>query len=129
MLEEHIPNTSVVMTRENPSRGCLCLVPPVSQQAPRFVQNLRYSGLTIRGPRLFNMLPREIRNIRRSSVDKLKKVLDKFLSKVPDEPLIPGYTMFRRAENNSLIHMIKHVDAQHNDMLDDMSHMSASEDF
>ena len=29
--------------------------------------------------------------------------LDKYLSTVPDEPLIPGYTAQRRCESNSLL--------------------------
>ena len=32
-----------------------------------------------------------------------KSALDKYLSSVPDEPLIPGMTGFRRVEGNSLL--------------------------
>ena len=35
-----------------------------------------------------------------------KKELDKFLGTVPGEPLTTGYTARRRAESNSLLHMI-----------------------
>ena len=50
-----------------------------------------------------NTLQRNIHN----SVSSLsfKCALDKFLSTVPDEPLIPGYTSMRRAKTNSLVDM------------------------
>ena len=40
------------------------------------------------------------------SPDIFKRALDRFLSKVPDEPLIPGYTAMRRADSNSLVNMM-----------------------
>ena len=41
----------------------------------------------IRGPKIFNILPKELRNSTESN-DNFKVNLDKFLSKIPDEPRI-----------------------------------------
>ena len=35
--------------------------------------------------------------------DAFKAALDRYLSSIPDEPLIPGYTVFRRCASNSLV--------------------------
>ena len=58
----------------------------------------------VRGAKLFNILPIEIRNISSDKVTTFKTVLDNFLSDVPDQPTIPGRA--RAAETNSLLHQI-----------------------
>ena len=88
-------------------RGRSCHVPAVRQYIPASVQNIRYSTFGVVGPKLFNVLPPELRNITNCSLDSFKCQLDKFLKTVPDEPLVPGYTLYRRAESNSLIHMVQ----------------------
>ena len=90
-------------------RGRSCVVPLVSQYAPASAKNIRYSSFGVIGPKLFNIMPKEIRNLFDCSLDKFKHKLDSFLQTVPDEPLVPGYTAFRRAESNSLIYMAKHA--------------------
>ena len=56
-------------------------------------QNLRRQSFQVAGPKLWNCLPKNVRNFRGSQID-FKETLDHFLSKVPDEPkadgLIPG---------------------------------------
>ena len=37
-----------------------------------------------------------------------KKQLDHFLCAIPDEPLLPGYVSFKRADSNSVTDMVKH---------------------
>ena len=48
------------------------------------------------GPKLWNALPRNMRNVENCSLEQFKELLDCFLSKVPDEPktenLTPGAT-------------------------------------
>ena len=44
-------------------------------------------------------------------VDIFKRRLDKFLSTIPDEPQVLGYTAQRRADSNSSLHMGKFADA------------------
>ena len=86
-------------------RGRHCAVPAVSRQSPASVQRIRYSSFAILGPRLFNTIPMDVRNMTNCSVDTFKRSLDKYLRTVPDEPLVRGYTAMRRSESNSLIHM------------------------
>ena len=65
------------------------------------------STLVVKGQRLFNLLPPDIRNLTDSSVDSFKRALDRYLGDIPDEPQIQGYTAYRRADTNSLIDMIR----------------------
>ena len=43
-------------------------------------------------------------------VDIFKRSLDKYISTIPDEPLVLGYTAQRRADSNSILHMGKFAD-------------------
>ena len=73
------------------------------------VGTLREESFSVHGSRLFNILPQEIRNLTNIEVPVFKKKLDEFLATIPDEPQCPGYTDIRRAESNSLIHMVRIV--------------------
>ena len=88
-----------------PRRGRNCAVPGVSLHAPVCFQSLRYSSFGVVGPRLFNALPVNICNISGCTVETFKLHLDRFLATVPDEPQVRGYTVMRRAESKSLLHM------------------------
>ena len=107
ILEGLAPNieTTSIQTSSNigDRRGRLCRVPAVSRRAPRSVQAIRAAFLGVRGAFLFNALPLKLRNMTDCHKDKFKMALDKYLSTVPDEPLIPGYTAQRRCESNSLL--------------------------
>ena len=46
-------------------------------------------SLAVQGPKLFNSLPSDIRNITGCSKEAFKKCLDRYLCTVPDEPHIP----------------------------------------
>ena len=86
--------------------GRLCCVPPFSTTPTNKLQRLREGSFCIKGPQLFNSLPSHLRNLSGISVLDFKKELDKFLVTVADEPQSTGYTAGRRAESNSLSHMI-----------------------
>ena len=114
ILEEQVPNiyhsgsvTGSIAAKFHCRRGWLCSIPPINTRSPRKVQNLREASLPVRGQRLFNTLPQEVRNLTGCTVETFKRSLDKFLRDVPDEPQIPGYTSMRRAETNSIIHMAR----------------------
>ena len=100
-----MPNieTTPIESHYHIRRGRCCLVPKVSNTAPVSIQNIRLQSLSVRGPRIFNTLPSHIRAITGSNVDAFKKSLDEFLSTIPDQPLVPGYTQFRRCDTNSLL--------------------------
>ena len=104
IIEEQTPNfdCTPVVSYRNPRRGRLCKIPSVSSSAPSSIQNIRFSSFPVKGPRLFNALPQDLRDMSKCTTDKFKGKLDKFLSKIPDEPLIPGLTKYRRTDSNSL---------------------------
>ena len=107
ILENHTPNMSgdsAIKSKGTPKsrRGRECVVPAVSTSAAKRIQSLRYSSFAVKGPSLFNALPRSLRNSK-CTLDSFKKRLDKYLSTLPDEPLVPGYTTFRTIDSNSII--------------------------
>ena len=53
--------------------------------------------------KLYNSLPRNIRDLKACNVKKFKSELDKFLLKLPDAPLIPGYTASSLVGSNSVV--------------------------
>ena len=107
ILEGLAPNLSDgangITPKWSDRRGRECKVPHVRTQAPMRIQTIRRASFGIKGPRLFNCLPKHIRNLRGVTVDVFKSNLDKFLSTIPDEPLIPGYTSYRRVNSNSIL--------------------------
>ena len=84
-------------------RGRECLVPRVSVTASSSIQRVRYCSLPVKGPSIFNYLPRSVRNITGCNVETFKAELDRYLSSVPDEPLILGYICYRGNSSNSLL--------------------------
>ena len=109
MLENMVPNltTDNKITSNTSLRfGRKCVVPSVSRTASSRVQSIREGSLSVNGVQLFNVLPRQIRDMTNVELPDFKKKLDEFLATIPDEPLYPGYTGIRRAESNSLLHMV-----------------------
>ena len=105
ILEGHVPNFDMtpVSFQRHPRHGRECLVPRVSGTASSSIQRVHYCFLPIKGPNIFNSLPRSVRNITGCNVETFKTGLDKYLTLVPDEPLIPGYTRYRGKSSNSLL--------------------------
>ena len=117
IMEKKVPNfsqsdNSGIQEYWNLRRGGYCTVPAINLRSQRQIQSIRDASFGIRGPRLFNTLPAHIRNLSGCSVDAFKHKLDRYLSTVPDEPQIRGYTAMRRAESNSLLHMAQSATSQ-----------------
>ena len=88
-------------------RGRMCKVPSLSgYQCPSAVRNAREASLAVRGPKLFNILPKSIRNVTGVSVNTFKRKLDHFLSQLPDQPTVDGYYGLRACSSNSLVDII-----------------------
>ena len=73
------------------------------------MRKARQASLGVKGANIFNLLPKDIRNlnVKSSTADKVqdfKSKLDNFLSNIPDQPTLPGFG--RAAETNSLLHQI-----------------------
>ena len=115
ILEKKAMNYGLEST-EHERRGTLCKIPPLNLHSRTSIQTLREASFQVHGPKLFNQLPKQIRNIRNCSVDDFKTSLDQFLEKIPDEPKVSN--LVPRASNqvtarasNSLLDQIK--TAQH----------------
>ena len=81
-------------------RGRLCVIPPLIPGANKKVRSKIEASLPVQAPRLFNALPSEIRDFE-GSINSFKSNLDNFLSKIPDQPPLRGYT--QQATSNSII--------------------------
>ena len=91
-------------TGEGSRRGRECHVAEVVRNSPACVRRARENSLSVKGARMFNMLPSDIRNINADKVSSFKSELDKFLKEIPDQPTIAEEG--RAAETNSLIFQI-----------------------
>ena len=111
ILEGTVPNisdtASSIKTKESERLGRSCHIPPIARSAPSHIKNIRETSFSVMGPRIFNCLPHHIRDLRGCSTNEFKSKLDTFLRSVPDEPLIQGYTQYRRCDSNSLIDWLR----------------------
>ena len=91
----------------NPRRGWLADVHPICSHAPAAVRRAREASLKVKGSRLFNLVPKTIRDMT-GTVDQFKAELDRWLSSIPDQPTIADRQ--RAAQSNSLLHqaMMQH---------------------
>ena len=82
-------------------RGRLAHLAPYRHQSPASVGSARESSLRVKGAKLFNIIPQELRDTTSGNVDDFKFGLDSWLAAVPDQPSIPGRQ--RAAPSNSLL--------------------------
>ena len=115
IIEGLVPNisdsqNSGIQTKHNARIGRLCVVPNISPGINYRVSKLHDGLLSQHGPKLFNCIPKYLRNISGCAVNIFKNKLDKFLQGVPDEPTIPGYTGGNGSlyGSNSLIDVLSH---------------------
>ena len=87
-------------------RGRICMLPRINYRALASVVTLKESSFAVYAPRLFNELPIELRNFS-GQLDVFKRMLDKFLSSVPDQPSMPNYP--QPSPNNTLIAQISQM--------------------
>ena len=87
-------------------RGRECNVKPLNKNAPCSVKKARENSLAVKGAKMFNLLPSDIRNLTSEKVNVFKSRLDMFLKNIPDEPTISEEG--RAAETNCLLHQIPH---------------------
>ena len=75
---------------EGTRRGRECEVAKIVLSAPAAVRRARENGLSVKGAKIFNLLPADIRSITSDKVQHFKTKLDEFLRDVPDEPTVSG---------------------------------------
>ena len=74
----------------NVRRGKLCAIPPVNNNAPMYVQTIKERSFMVHAPRLFNVIPKDLRECV-CEPEGFKSKLDKFLATVPDKTALPHY--------------------------------------
>ena len=107
---------SGIESNSSERRGWLCVIPTAKGSIS--VQKLRDQSFQLAGPRLFNCLPKTVRNMTKVSVDELKEKLDNFLACLPDHPkignLVPNICDQATARpSNSLTDVVKNKSIQY----------------
>ena len=95
-----------VKTTLSERRGLHCQIPNLARNVTGRVKTLADQSFAVRGPKLFNELPKDLRSVDRS-FDAFKGRLDKFLSSVPDQPSLPGY--YQQVVSNCLLDQIQQL--------------------
>ena len=105
IIEGQVPNfdCTPIQVSESERRGRSCIPPSMPSSTPDRIKSIRFASLSHKGPRLFNCLPPDVRNLKGCTLDKFKGALDRFLKTLPDEPLIPNMTQYKRCESNSVV--------------------------
>ena len=85
-------------------RGRYAIPNQVVRAAPSVVQRARERSLGVKGAKLFNLLPDNLRSMNSQHIETFKNHLDIFLSSIPDQPTMTG--LGRAAESNSLLHQL-----------------------
>ena len=113
ITQHMVPNIDGTMghkikTRKHPRHGTQCVIqnPTNINPALSFQENV----ITVFGPRLYNSLPKYLRDIERVKTEKLKFELDKFLELMPDEPKMQNYVT--ASGSNSILDQLIHLRAQ-----------------
>ena len=88
IIEGMVPNCGLDVT-DSDRRGREIAVPHF--KGTQRIQTLREMSFQVNGARIFNSLPKAIRNLRRLSVVDFKSKLDEYLQTLPDEPKLPSY--------------------------------------
>ena len=89
-----------ITTHESLRRGRECNYPSLNNMPSARVQTIVDNSFGVRGPKLFNCLPRGLRDFE-GSAETFKSKLDSFLKLIPDQPCLPHYT--QPAASNSII--------------------------
>ena len=96
ILEGLVPNCGVTECKSenegiNDRRGRMCDVTKHKSKVLS-IQAMRESSFQMSGPKLFNKLPKYLRDMTKCGPVEFKEALDLFLSFVPDNPLCTGLT-------------------------------------
>ena len=87
----------------NPRRGRLADVHLVPSHIPPAVRKAREASLPVKGAKLFNLIPKELRDMTGTALQ-FKAGLDKWLTNIPDQPTVNGRQ--RAAKTNSLLDQV-----------------------
>ena len=113
MVNGFVPSLEMSLV-ENERTGFHFNLPLIKPTTPGYIRRMRMDSFTYIASRLFNILPKQLReqvkdNDRKqsSAVENYKKKLDEYLTTLQDEPTIQGLT--RAASSNSIIDQVKFI--------------------
>ena len=109
-LDDTDPGSGITLkSSTQPSRrGYEVQVPSINSKAPQNIKTKIFNSFAVKGPRLYNLLPSNLRNMVNKPTETFKRRLDAFLQTIPDQPQLPGYKAHCFTISNSLIEMIPH---------------------
>ena len=97
-----------IKTRKHPRHGTQSVIQyPTNRNPP---QSLQENAITVFGPRLYNSLPKYLRQIESVKTEKFKFELEKFLDTIPDQPKMPNHVT--ASGSNSILDQLTHLRAQ-----------------
>ena len=88
VLQGLVPNPGIKEASENEYLGRRIIIPKINHRSRQAIQTLKEESFQINGAALFNSIPKEIRNMKKCSLEDFKTELDKYLQKLPDQPKI-----------------------------------------
>ena len=108
ILEGQVPNilsngTNLIRTQSDVNSRLGRTIQTRPLRNTRF-SNLRFNSLPFHGTRLFNRLPKDVRNITGLPKMTFKRSLDSLLSHINDEPQLLQYSNSNQVQSNSLLH-------------------------
>ena len=89
ILECLTPNCGLE-TMKSERRGREVVIKPA--RGKQSIQTLRENSFQVNGAKVFNSLPKKIRNLTNIPLEEFKSKLDSYLETLPDEPQLPNYT-------------------------------------
>ena len=104
ILESMVPNVgNSVIYDYHPPHGRKCVIKLTNRN--RF-STILDKQVTVHGVKLFNIIPRSIRDLTGVKIECFKTSLDTFLGKIPDEPPATGHSSNKGGRTNSLLDVI-----------------------
>ena len=97
-----------IKTRKHPRHGTECDIQYLTDRNP--AQPLQENAITVFGPRLYNSLPKYLRDIKSVKTENFKFEHDKFLDTIRDQPEMPNYVT--ASGSNSILDQFTHLRAQ-----------------
>ena len=89
ILNNVVPNCCDIKFTETSRHGTRAIIPSLSRSSSSSKQSLYDSSFAVRGPRLWNIVPKDVKTA--DSFDSFKSRLSVFLALIPDEPPVAGY--------------------------------------
>jgi hypothetical protein len=101
-LENMVPDCGVKLGIDDDRRERMCAIPTLKHKE----RTKREDSFQVTGPKLFNAMPKYIRNMKNCQTDEFTENLDSYLTGVPDEPKVSGLMPLNFQQTNSLLYQV-----------------------